>query len=144
MVKAPAWPLFAEILLDELCALLVHRSDESDRFRPIGSTLREPPDFLFRRRIEEDVKRILTILQKERGAAADENAVAFIGGGVDDTLREAEDRVGVQQLQAVNIEASFEAASQERFQQPIVERIHALFPFCDLRVITLQIGRASC
>ena len=113
MIKAPAWPLFAEIFPDEVRAFLVHRFNQSDSFRPICSTLREPPDFLFRRRIEEDVKRILTILQKKRGAAADKNAAAFIGGGVDDTLREPEDRVGIQKLQAVNIEASFEAATQE-------------------------------
>src|SRR5262245_38867358 len=98
MIKGPARPLFVEVLFDEVRALLVHRFDQSNSFRPFGSTLHESPDFFFGRCIEEDVKRILTILQKKRGATADKNAVAFIGSGVNDTLREPEDRIGIQQL----------------------------------------------
>src|SRR5262245_14120968 len=113
MIKVAAWPLFAKIFPDEVRAFLVHRFNQPDSFLPIGSTLCEPPDFLVRRRIEEDMKRVLPILQKKRGAAADENAVTFISGGMDDTLRKLENRVGIQKLQAVNIEASFEAATQE-------------------------------
>ena len=59
------------------------------------------------------MKRVLPILQKKRGAAADKNAVAFVGRSIDDTLCQPEDDVSIQKLQAVNIEASLEAAAQE-------------------------------
>ena len=56
---------------------------------------------------------------------------------LDHLLGDPQDAVGIQQLQAVHIQAAFEAASQDRFEEPIVKRVDALFAALDLRLVAV-------
>src|SRR5262249_1010206 len=56
-----------------------------------------------------------------------------------------ENSVRVQQLQPANIEAAFETTSQDRFQEPVIQRIYPFLTALDLAFVTIaESGDLRC
>src|SRR5215467_2048668 len=141
MVQTPAWPFLAEVFPDEVSPLVVHGLNQAGRLSSLDAASNQPVNLVLVRRINEDVEDIRTIRQEECGSAPHDDAVPFVGGFLHDPLREADDDVGVQKVQPWNVQASLEAATQERFEQAVVQRIRAFFPLRDRRWIALRQAR---
>src|SRR4029434_2602355 len=91
-----ARPNLVEVFLDEISALVVDGLDQSCRLSWRRAASDQPLHFVFVGRIDEDVKRIPSILQKKCGSAADDDALPFVRGRVDNLLRKPDDDIGVE------------------------------------------------
>jgi len=65
------------------------------------------------------------------GAAADDDTVAGVGDLQNDFLGDAKDALAVNDFELVGIDAAFEAAAQEGFEEAVIERIVFFFAALD-------------
>src|SRR4051812_37347949 len=71
---------------------------------------------------------------------ADDDAIAFFRRLKRYLPGKTQDAIGIETVQAVEIQATFKTAAQHRFQQPIIKRIDTFFAYLDLR--PLAVGEA--
>src|SRR5262245_23249003 len=79
VIETPARPVLVEILLDEISASAVDVFNEACGLSRLGAASNQPLNLVLVRGVDEHVKCIRVIFQKEGGATPDNDAVPLVG-----------------------------------------------------------------
>ena len=127
VVERAVWPYLAEVAADERGALCVNFFDELRCFLLTFSEGHHAADFFFGRRKDENVERVGAVLQNERRAAAQDDAVAARGDIRHNLAQDAHHAVRVEHTSRVAIHRQMPlvASSRVHFEKAVEKRIAA-------------------
>src|SRR5271166_1882359 len=135
MIQFARGPFHVEILANENDALAV---DARDFFHSVGFAFArglKAAQLLFQWSIDEHMKRVVAIPQKEWRSPSDDHRVPFRRGAIDHPLHEAHHAVGVEMIQAIDGDALLKAAAHEDFHEAVKQGIAAFVEALDRRLI---------
>src|SRR5580700_9010319 len=115
-------PLDAEVLLDEICPVAIHRLSKLNRFMLAVPIFLQPAHLALKRSIDEHVKRIRARLKIVGGTASYDHAVAFVRGGFHDFFRNLTNAIRVHDFQSRSVQTSFVAAAHKGPEESIEDR----------------------
>ena len=112
-----------EVPLNEIDAIAIDRVHKLLRLAFRLAPRHNAPNLLFPRGIEKHAKSFRVILKKMLRSPSNDDALSGAGRVPDDTLRQLHDRLTVDEIQLVGVDAALIAPAQERFEKAVIERI---------------------
>src|SRR5271169_2204390 len=131
VVSGAVGPVDAEIFLDEFDAFVIDGIDALFRFLLGFAARDEAAHLIFSGSVKKDAERVRAIPEKVLRAASHDHAVTGFRGVLNDTLGNLQNAFAVDDVELVRIEASFVAAAQKGFEEPVVQRVGAFLADLD-------------
>src|SRR5262249_46893394 len=134
-------PFDFEVLFDELGAFEVHLLDQRGRFLFAFPFALQATHLVIERSVDESMECVAAVSEVIGGAASNDHAVTGLSQFFEDDLHGVADAIGIHHLQSRRVECSFEAAAQERFEEPVITRVAPLFALLDSLAIAIHAKR---
>jgi hypothetical protein len=141
VVHRAVGPFDVKVLLNEIGALSIHRVHKLLGFLVTLAAVDQAPHLVLPASIKKDPKGVSVVSEKMLGSSADNDAISFFGGMLDDALGNPQDALAIDELELVGVDASLVTSAQEGFEEAVVQRIGVFFTALDNRLGT--IGQAS-
>ena len=138
VVNGTVRPFHVEILVEEIDAFPINRIHELFGIFLAFAAGHEAPQFILSGSIKKHPQRVLAVPEKLLRPSSDDDGVSCFRGVLNDTFRKFQNAFGINQVELVRIEASFIAAAQERFEEPVVQGIRSFLATLDNRLRTFS------